>query len=110
MSLSLVRASFNVKSDEPTEATTILHDVREGLRYVSSRTTVLRNISVMMALINVCQRNDAMPNSVSFADQRLDAHGAKVGGLFAAARAAVWSSPVCLQAACANGSASPLSR
>src|SRR6059058_997842 len=32
LSLMLVRASFNTASDTPKEATTILHDVREGLR------------------------------------------------------------------------------
>ena len=36
LSLSLVRASFNVQSGEPKETTTILHDIREGLRYGSS--------------------------------------------------------------------------
>src|SRR5207253_1847598 len=35
LSLSLIRSSFNAPSeDRPKEATTILHDVREGLRYV----------------------------------------------------------------------------
>src|SRR6195256_4108259 len=34
LSLMLVRASFNTACDEPKEATTILHDVRAGLRYV----------------------------------------------------------------------------
>src|SRR5438094_7632726 len=51
LSLLLVRASFNTPSDTPKEATTILHDVREGLRYVLGH-PVLRNISLMMALIN----------------------------------------------------------
>jgi MFS family permease len=87
VSLSLVRASFNVKSDEPTEATTILHDVREGLRYVLAH-PVLRNISLMMALINFVGAT-TYAQLVLFADQRLDAHGAKVGGLFAAGAAGV---------------------
>lgn len=51
LSLMLVRASFNTASDKTKEATTILHDVREGLRYVLGH-PVLRNISLMMALIN----------------------------------------------------------
>src|SRR5207244_12454617 len=34
LSLSLIRASFNVPSDKPKEVTTILHDIRAGLRYV----------------------------------------------------------------------------
>src|SRR6202007_3025703 len=33
LSLSLVRTSFNAPSDVKKEATTILYDVREGLRY-----------------------------------------------------------------------------
>ena len=36
VSLSLIRSSFNVVSEKAKEATTILHDVREGLRYVLS--------------------------------------------------------------------------
>src|SRR5262249_19665242 len=32
LSLSLIRRSFNVVSEAPKEATTILHDVQEGLR------------------------------------------------------------------------------
>ena len=87
VSLSLVRASFNVQSDEPKEATTILHDVREGLRYVFSH-PVLRNISLMMALINFVGAT-TYAELVLFADQRLDAQGAKVGGLFAAGAAGV---------------------
>ena len=87
VSLSLVRASFNVQSDEPREATTILHDVREGLRYVLSH-PVLRNISLMMALINFVGAT-TFAQLVLFADQRLDARDAKVGGLFAAGAAGV---------------------
>jgi predicted MFS family arabinose efflux permease len=87
VSLSLVRASFNVQSDEPREATTILYDIREGLRYVFSH-PVLRNISVMMALINFVGAT-TYAELVLFADQRLDAQGAKVGGLFAAGAAGV---------------------
>jgi MFS family permease len=82
VSLSLVRASFNAQSHEPREATTILYDIREGLRYVFSH-PVLRNISLMMALINFVGAT-TFAELVLFADQRLDAHGAKVGGLFAA--------------------------
>ena len=87
LSLSLVRASFNVQSGEPREATTILHDVREGLRYVLSH-PVLRNISLMMALINFVGAT-TFAQLVLFADQRLDARDAKVGGLFAAGAAGV---------------------
>jgi MFS family permease len=87
VSLSLVRASFNVQGGEPKEATTILHDVREGLRYVFSH-PVLRNISLMMALINFVGAT-TYAELVLFADQRLDARDAKVGGLFAAGAAGV---------------------
>src|SRR5205085_12374457 len=51
VSLALIRGSFNVVSDELKEATTNLHDVREGLRYVLSH-PVLPNIAAIMALIN----------------------------------------------------------
>jgi predicted MFS family arabinose efflux permease len=87
LSLLLVRASFNVQSDESREATTILHDVREGLRYVFGH-PVLRNISLMMALINFVGAT-TFAQLVLFADQRLDAQDAKVGGLFAAGAAGV---------------------
>ena len=87
VSLSVIRASFNVQSDEPKEATTILQDVREGLRYVFSH-PVLRNISLMMALINFVGAT-TFAQLVLFADERLDAREAKVGGLFAAGAAGV---------------------
>jgi MFS family permease len=85
--LSMIRSSFNVRSEEPKEATTILHDVREGLRYVLSH-PVLRNISVMMALINFVGAT-TYAQLVLFADERLDAGEAKVGILFAAGSAGV---------------------
>jgi MFS family permease len=87
LSLALIGGSFNVIREEPKEATTILHDVREGLRYVISH-PVLRNISVMMALINFVGVT-TYAQLVLFADQRLDARDAKVGGLFAAGSAGV---------------------
>ena len=49
--LATIQSAFNIAGDEPKEATTIMHDIREGLRYVLSH-PVLRNISLMMALIN----------------------------------------------------------
>jgi MFS family permease len=87
LTLSLIRSSFNVVSDKPKEATTILHDVREGLRYVLSH-PILRNISVMMALINFVGAS-TYAQLVLFADERLDARDAKVGVLFAAGSAGV---------------------
>jgi MFS family permease len=85
--LALIHRSFNVASDEPKEPTTILHDVREGLRYVLSH-PVLRNISMMMALINFVGAT-TYTQLVLFADQRLDASARQIGLLFAAGSAGV---------------------
>jgi MFS family permease len=86
--LATIRRSFNVASDQPREATTILHDVREGLRYVLSH-PVLRNISIMMALINFVGAT-TFTQLVLFADERLDAdEGWQIGALFAAGSAGV---------------------
>jgi len=87
LSLMLVRASFNTASDEPKEATTILHDVREGLRYVLGH-PVLRNISLMMALINFVI-GTTWAQLVLFADERLGASQREIGVLFAAGSAGV---------------------
>jgi len=87
VSLSLVRGSFNTARDEPKEATTILHDVREGLRYVIGH-PVLRNISLMMALINFVTAT-TWAQLVLFADKRLDASAREIGALFAAGSAGV---------------------
>lgn len=51
ITLALVRRSFNTAKDEPGERQNIGRDVIEGLRYVL-RHPVLRNISLMMALVN----------------------------------------------------------
>ena len=87
VSLALIRSSFNVATEEPKEATTILHDVREGLRYVLSH-PVLRNISAMMALINFVNAS-AFAELVLFATERLDASRFEIGVLFAAGSAGV---------------------
>jgi MFS family permease len=87
VSLALVRRSFNVTTDEPKQATTILHDVREGLRYVLSH-PILRNISIMMALINFVGAT-TYAQLVLFATERLDASKFQVGILFAAGSAGV---------------------
>ena len=87
LSLLLVRASFNTPSDTPKEATTILHDVREGLRYVLGH-PVLRNISLMMALINFVT-GTTWAQLVLFADERLGASRREIGVLFAAGSAGV---------------------
>ena len=82
ISLSLIGRSFNVVGDEPKEATTILHDVREGLRYVLGH-PVLRNISLMMALINFVGAT-TFTQLVLFAHDRLHVGPRGVGALFAA--------------------------
>ena len=87
LTLSLIRGSFNTASDEPKEATTILHDVREGLRYVLSH-PVLRNISLMMALINFVGAS-TFAQLVLFASERLDASERQIGVLFAAGSAGI---------------------
>jgi MFS family permease len=87
VSLALIRGSFNVVSDEPKEATTILHDVREGLRYVLGH-PVLRNISAMMALINFVGAT-TYAQLVLFATERLNASKFQIGLLFAAGSAGV---------------------
>jgi MFS family permease len=87
LSLSLIRSSFNVASDKVREATTILHDVRAGLRYVLSH-PVLRNISLMMAMINFVL-STTWAQLVLFAHDRLGASPREIGGLFAAGSAGV---------------------
>jgi MFS family permease len=87
LSLSLVRRSFNVAGEETKERKSILHDVREGLRYVLSH-PVLRNISVMMALINFVGAS-TYAQLVLFATERLDASKREIGLLFAAGSAGI---------------------
>jgi MFS family permease len=87
VSLALIRGSFNVVGHEPKEPTTIMHDVREGLRYVLSH-PVLRNISAMMALINFVNAG-VFAELVLFATERLDASRFEIGVLFAAGSAGV---------------------
>src|SRR5258708_5921923 len=50
LSLAIIRLSFNL--EDPRANTSIRQDVVEGLRYVLSH-PVLRNISAMMALVNL---------------------------------------------------------
>src|SRR5207253_1612194 len=52
LSLSLIGKRFNAEEDAARERKHILRDVQEGLRYVLGH-PVLRNISLMMALINL---------------------------------------------------------
>jgi MFS family permease len=79
-SLALVRRSFN--AEEAAERKHIFRDVAEGLRYVLGH-PVLRNISLMMALINFFG-STTWAQLVLFGKVRLDASDAQVGFLFAA--------------------------
>ena len=88
VSLGLVRRSFN--PDEPPERKHILRDVSEGLRYVLGH-PVLRNISLMMALINFVLAT-TFTQLVLFASVELDASDTQIAVLFAAGAAGV----VCL--------------
>jgi MFS family permease len=88
LSLSLIRASFNVVEEgEGKRAASILSDVKEGLRYVLAH-PVLRNISLMMALINFVGAT-TYSQLVLFARDRLDVGPGGVGVLFAAGSAGV---------------------
>ena len=85
VALLLVRRSFNaVEKREPTK---IRHDVVEGLRYVLSQ-PVLRNISAMMALVNLVSIT-ATAQLVLYAKERLHATNSEIGLLFAAGGAGV---------------------
>jgi predicted MFS family arabinose efflux permease len=86
-SLSLIRTGFNVAGEAAKEATSILTDVKEGLRYVIGH-PVLRNISLMMALINFVGAT-TFTQLVLFARERLNVGPAGVGALFAAGSAGV---------------------
>ena len=86
-SLSLIRASFNSAEDERREPASLRHDVAEGLRYVLGH-PVLRNISLMMAMVNFVASTTGA-ELVLFAKHRLAASDYQVGILFAAGSAGV---------------------
>jgi MFS family permease len=81
LSIALVRINFNAKKGE--KKTSIRSDVVEGLRYVLSH-PVLRNISIMMALVNFVA-NASNNQIVLFAKERLSASDVQVSLLFSAA-------------------------
>ncbi len=87
-SLALIRTSFN--PEQPPEPKHILRDVTEGLRYVLHH-PVLRNISLMMALINFFAAT-TYTQLVLFATLQLDASDSEIALLFSAGAAGV----VCL--------------
>ena len=81
--LALVRRPFNAPLQP--RRTSIRQDIVEGLRYVL-RHPVLRNISLMMAMINVVQTTAGV-QIVLFAKEALGATDSEVGLFFAAAGA-----------------------
>ena len=83
--LSLIARPFNAPITK--RRTSIRQDVVEGLRYVLSH-PVLRNISLMMALINMVGAT-VFAQLVLFAKQALRAADSEVGLLFAAGGAGV---------------------
>lgn len=82
LSLALITLSFNTEKDERQEQKHLLQDVVEGLRYVWKH-PVLRNISVMMALVNFVSATSAA-QLVLFAKERLQASDSQVGLLYTA--------------------------
>jgi MFS family permease len=78
--LSLIRRPFNAPVARRT--TSIRQDIVEGLRYVLSR-PVLRNISLMMAMINLVSVT-VFAQLVLFAKQELHAADSEIGLIFAA--------------------------
>jgi len=83
--LSLIARPFNAPITK--RATSIRQDIVEGLRYVLSH-PVLRNISLMMAMINMVGAT-VFAEIVLFAKQALRAEDSEVGLLFAAGGAGV---------------------
>lgn len=82
VSLALIRRSFNQARDETRQPSTLREDVREGLRYVLGH-PVLRNISLMMALVNLVG-SSVGAQVVLFAKTRYAASDSQIGLLFSA--------------------------
>ena len=85
--LALIRRPFNAPITRRT--TSLREDIAEGLRYVLGH-PVLRNISLMMALINVVATTTFV-QLVLFAERELGASDSQVGLLFAAGGAGVFA-------------------
>jgi MFS family permease len=79
-SLAILRTGFDPA--EKRAPSRVMDDVKEGLRYVLHH-PVLRNISLMMAIINLLT-STTFAELVFFAKHRLDASDTQVGWLFAA--------------------------
>jgi MFS family permease len=82
LALALVTGGFNVEGADKKTLATLREDVVEGLRYVLSH-PVLRNISIMMALINFLAAT-THSQLVLFAKERLGASDSQVGLLYSA--------------------------
>jgi MFS family permease len=82
LALALVRGSFNTTDGGEKALTSLRQDVVEGLRYVLSH-PILRNISIMMALINFLAAT-TQTQLVLFAKERFGASDAQVGFLYSA--------------------------
>jgi MFS family permease len=87
VTLAAIRTSFNAETGEPREQSTIRADVMEGLRYVLGN-PVLRNISIMMALVNFVGVTTGA-QLVLFAKDRLHVDNTEIGFLFSAGGAGV---------------------
>jgi MFS family permease len=83
--LLLIGTSFNAPRDDQARA--IRHEIVDGLRYVLGH-PVLRNISAMMALINLVG-STVYTQLVVFAKRQLDASDSQVALLYAAGSAGV---------------------
>lgn len=87
-SLAMVRRRFNLERDagadgaEPARRRRIFREVADGLRYVLGH-PVLRNISAMMAIINLLG-STVVAQLVLFAKDRLAATDSQVGVLYSA--------------------------
>lgn len=81
VALGMVRANFNAGDPAPGRTTTISQDVREGVSYVF-RHPVLRNISIMMLLVNFFG-STAYFQLVLFAHERLNVGNGRLGPLYA---------------------------
>jgi MFS family permease len=82
VSLATIRISFN-QGTAQRSGRHILADVAEGLRYVWGH-PVLRNISIMMCLVNLVG-NAATAQVVLFASRQLHASKSEIGYLYSAA-------------------------
>jgi MFS family permease len=79
--IAAIRTGFNAAAPEPAR-TSVLEDIRAGLRYVLGQ-PVLRNIAIMMALVNFLAVT-ANAQLVLFASRQLHASRTEIAWLYAA--------------------------